>query len=123
MAVGADRYTTRDMLRLERQALADATSPAGTSGAGTAACAARRSLSAEQARALAHVVSDSGLVIVEGRAGTGKSDMLGAAYEIWTDQGLVVMGTALAGKAAEGLEEGSGIKSQTLHSLLYELET
>lgn len=122
VAVGADRYTTREMLQLERQALADATSLAGTLGVGTAAYAARRPISAEQARALAHVVSEGCLAIVEGRAGTGKSYMLGAAYEIWSDQGREVIGAALAGKAAEGLEAGSGIPSQTLHSLLYDLE-
>lgn len=123
VALGSDRYTTRDMLQLERQAVADANAVAGSSGHGAAMHAVRRTVSAEQARALEHVLADGGLAIVEGRAGTGKSYMLGAAYEVWRGQGLEVVGAALAGKAAEGLAEGSGIPSQTLHSLLYELES
>ncbi|MEQ1550836.1 Ti-type conjugative transfer relaxase TraA [Sphingorhabdus sp.] len=74
-------------------------------------------LSGEQRAAFEHVTDKSGLSIVVGYAGTGKSAMLGVAREAWESAGHTVRGAALSGIAAEGLEQGSGIASRTIASL------
>lgn len=73
-------------------------------------------LSAEQRQAIEYVTGPERIAAVLGFAGAGKSTMLAAAREAWEAQGYKVHGAALAGKAAEGLEESSGIASRTLAS-------
>ena len=76
-------------------------------------------LGAEQAAALLHVTGGTDLALVVGFAGTGKSSMLGVARHAWEAAGYRVLGAALSGIAAEGLEAGSGVGSRTLASLEY----
>lgn len=71
-------------------------------------------LDAEQVDAVRHVTGDSGIAAVVGLAGAGKSTLLDAARIAWEADRRRVIGGALAGKAAEGLEESSGIRSRTL---------
>lgn len=73
-------------------------------------------LSDEQRTAIEHVAGAQRIVAVVGRAGAGKTTMMKAAREVWEAAGYQVVGGALAGKAAEGLEAEAGISSRTLAS-------
>jgi Ti-type conjugative transfer relaxase TraA len=76
-------------------------------------------LSEEQRRAVQHITGPEQCSVVVGFAGAGKSTMLAAAKDAWEAGGYKVYGAALSGKAAEGLEESSGIASRTLASWEY----
>ncbi len=123
---GRDRYTTREMLRIEREMLEIADRLSGRSDHGVGrdlieAVLDRKSLSPEQREMVRAITRRSDLALVQGWAGTGKSYALGSAREVWEAEGYRVRGAALSGKAALGLSEGSGIASTTLASLKREM--
>ena len=140
VCVGEDRYTTREMLNLEQHLLerADRLQHAKKKGLPPALVvrAARSveanvsrqqgkpvNLSSEQKTALEHVTQKAGgICLVSGMAGTGKTFFLAAANEAWKKGGQKVIGAALSGKAAQGLQEGSGIQSATITRLLMDLD-
>lgn len=124
---GRERFSSREMLRVERGLETDADAMAARSGHSVrerdkAAALARSAasgleLSAAQRDAVDHVTRRGDLSLLVGYAGTGKSALLGVAREAWEAQGYRVRGAALSGMAAESLEGGSGIGSRTLASL------
>lgn len=84
--------------------------------------AAGRGFNEGQAKAYEVLTGPTQLAAANGAAGTGKSYVLGAVREAYERSGLTVVGAALQGKTAEDLERDSGIRSSTLHSLLYRIE-
>lgn len=81
-------------------------------------------LNTEQKQALFSITggNESSIKVVSGMAGTGKTTLLRSAREVWEAEGYEVKGAALAAVAAKGLQEGAGIKSDTLHSTLFGIE-
>jgi len=79
--------------------------------------------SGEQGEAVHHIlVSTDRYICVDGLAGTGKTTMLERLKWIADEKGIDIKGVCFTGKAADGLEAESGIKAQTIHGFLNELE-
>ncbi|MCV9967708.1 Ti-type conjugative transfer relaxase TraA [Pararhizobium sp. BT-229] len=116
------KYTTREMIRLEaemanRAIWLSCRASHGVRKAVLQATFARHvRLSDEQRTATEHVAGGERIAAVIGRAGAGKTTMMKAAREAWEAAGYRIVGGALAGKAAEGLEKEAGITSRTLSS-------
>ncbi|RVD57468.1 Ti-type conjugative transfer relaxase TraA [Mesorhizobium sp. M2D.F.Ca.ET.185.01.1.1] len=116
------KYTTRELIRLEAQMSSRATWLSRRSSHGVAkrileqTFSRHEGLSQEQRSAIEHVAGGARIAAVVGRAGAGKTTMMKAAREAWETAGYRVLGAALAGKAAEGLEKEAGIASRTLSS-------
>ncbi|MFG1404089.1 Ti-type conjugative transfer relaxase TraA [Xanthobacter sediminis] len=73
-------------------------------------------LSQEQVRAVEHITGPAAIAAVVGFAGAGKSTMLNAGRAAWEAAGYGVCGAALAGQAADNLQETAGIPARTLAS-------
>lgn len=116
------RLTTRQMIRLEARMANQAIWLSEKSAFEVGRARLERAflnfprLSDEQKAAISHVAAASRIALVIGRAGAGKTTMMKAAREVWEAAGYQVVGAALAGKAAEGLEKEAGIVSRTLSS-------
>ena len=125
---GEKRYTMREILELEKTMLQAVERAQGmkhhtVSERDVNRVIAGKTLSEEQIGALKHITcKEGGVQVVSGMAGTGKTTLLAAAREVWEAEGHTVFGSALAGKAARGLEEGAGIKSDTIAATLIKLD-
>ena len=121
--LGDDRWSTPEMLALERQVIAMAGQPAAAMlranpKAVAAAVSARPSLSAEQCHMVEQLcLSGAPVDLVIGWAGTGKTFTLDAVREAFEGSGHRVLGVSLAARAARELQAGSGIVSSTAHAL------
>ncbi|HEU6444584.1 MAG TPA: MobF family relaxase [Gaiellaceae bacterium] len=120
------RYSTAELLRMEREALALVTDGFAM-GAPTAEpelvertlAGGEVTLSTEQ-REMVRAVATSGdlVVAVVGRAGAGKTTAMHAVANVFRVAGKPVLGAAPSGVAAEKLQDETGIPSTTLHRLL-----
>ncbi|MGX1500878.1 Ti-type conjugative transfer relaxase TraA [Labrenzia sp. MBR-25] len=116
------KFTSREMMRLEAEMARRADHLVSVSSHGVDAHSRGRMLSSvqklsdEQRVAIERITGDERMASVVGRAGAGKTTMMKAARQVWEANGYQVVGAALAGKAAEGLEKEAGIASRTLAS-------
>jgi|GEM_PF-985597 len=74
-------------------------------------------LSADQERAIRHVLSGEQISCVVGFAGAGKTTCLQAVKEAWEEAGYSVLGLAPTGKAERSIA-ACGIRSMTVHRFL-----
>jgi len=128
-AAGERRWTTPELLSIERRLIAAAVDRSGEQTAVAsheavrAALGAHRSIAGEQAAMVRDITQGgTGVQVVVGKAGTGKTYTLGVARHAWQLDGYRVLGTAPTGIAtvclgAEGFEEVA-----TVDRLLAELD-
>jgi hypothetical protein len=124
---GERRYTTRAVMELEESLLrhAEALDQKATrplSPATVSRAIRKHRLTGEREKAFRHLVRPTGIAVLDGLAGTGKTALHRAIAEAYEREGRVVVGVALSGKAASELEERAGVKSVTVAKLLRDLE-
>jgi Ti-type conjugative transfer relaxase TraA len=126
---GERRYTTRELLALERGLLEGATArrggAAGLAGgpANRTAVDARPTLTQEQ-RQLVRALTQSGdgVQVLRAAAGTGKTFAMGAAVEAWQRSGIAVLGCGLSARAACELRDQTGMDTTTIARLTFAFE-
>jgi conjugative relaxase-like TrwC/TraI family protein len=122
------RHSTPELLAVEKRLVAGALGRSAE-GAGVvtdssvrAAVRLRPTLSDQQAEMVRRLTRDGhGVQVVTGKAGTGKTFALDAAREAWQGEGYVVIGAAVARRAARELEHAAGIESTSFAALLQDL--
>lgn len=125
-----ERWTTFELLEIERRALATANALLGVERAmcpDDAVLAALRStpsaLSEEQATAVIQMTrSGNGVDVLTAPAGAGKTFAFAAARDAWERSGHRVIGAAHTGVAADELSMAAGIPSTTIARLLIAID-
>jgi conjugative relaxase-like TrwC/TraI family protein len=125
---GEGLHTTRELLDIEERLIKTAAALEDKGHGGLDSTQAERmlaqhlQLSADQRAAVRSLVSSgSGVEVVVGKAGAGKTTALSVTREIFESSGRFVSGTALSARAAEQLEASAGIASVTLTRLVGQL--
>jgi len=127
---GGKAYTTEAALALEKKAVSIGSELGSRAGHAVDFLQleaildrySKTGMSEEQRAATEHVLKSSDLTMLVGAAGTGKSFSLQAAREVLEASGYTVRGLAPTGKAAQNLEEASGIVSKTVDKFLYDAD-
>jgi conjugative relaxase-like TrwC/TraI family protein len=127
-ARNARRYTTEEMLATEAAVLT-AAAAGRCAGVGLASsddvavALAGRELSAEQQAMVTRIATSGAVVeVVVGKAGAGKTSALAAAAEAWRSGGVLVLGTAVAARAALAFGQQAGVPAMTVSRLLAALD-
>jgi conjugative relaxase-like TrwC/TraI family protein len=123
-----ERFTTKRIWELEREALAsaermraDGPGPAGALAA-ERAVVSRPTLKHDQAEMVRRLLAErTGLAVVIGEAGTGKTFALVAAAEGWAGEGIELRAAAPTWRAANVMRD-EGLPAQSIASLLAELD-
>ena len=123
----AGRFTTRTVRAQEQAALRDAERLARRHIPRVAAPAARlalmgRTLRPDQQAAFDHALAGTGLVLIEGRAGTGKSYTLAAIRDAHAHDGRRVIGLAPTNAVAQDLAKDGFTEAGTVHAALFALK-
>jgi AAA domain len=126
--LGVDRYSTPELLALERQLVSGATGRAGERCAVVRPEVVRqvldrhRSAGEDQAAMVRDLTQGgTGVAVVVGRAGSGKTWALGLAREAFELDGYQVLGTAPTGIATVGLADEGFTEARTVDRLLLDL--
>jgi conjugative relaxase-like TrwC/TraI family protein len=126
--LGVERYSTPELLALERQLLDGATKRNGERAAVVRPEVVRQvldrhpSAGEDQAAMMADLTrGGAGVAVVVGRAGSGKTWALGLAREAFELDGYQVLGCAPTGIATVGLAEEGFADARTVDRLLLEL--
>jgi Ti-type conjugative transfer relaxase TraA len=127
VALEQDRYTTQDVLIVEKNLTESVTELVNDTSHGLQEHYKIQTLHGynldhSQEKAFENAVSDSSLSVVVGIAGSGKSYMLGAVKDAYDSAGYNLQGIALSGIASNNLQESSGIESKTIFSALRDWE-
>src|SRR6266540_1240292 len=125
-------YSTRELLALERAALALVARGRDVGAPSVAADALERVLVSrrerfplapdQEAMVRTAATSRDGVVCVVGRAGAGKTTALHALAQAFEAAAIPVLAAAPSGAAAEKLGDETGLRSTTLHRLLLDAE-
>jgi Ti-type conjugative transfer relaxase TraA len=123
----AGRFTIAAVREQEWNALADAAALAKNRTAAVpvhaaAAVLAEQELHADQRAAFDHAVDAGGLKLIEGRAGTGKSHVLGVIREAHEAAGNRVVGLAPTNAVAQDLKAAGFQQASTVHAALFALK-
>ncbi|TAK76886.1 MAG: Ti-type conjugative transfer relaxase TraA [Gammaproteobacteria bacterium] len=124
---GKDYYTSKKVLQQERDLIERASRLSKSNihqldPKAFGFVLASRTLNEEQKAAFEHILSGNDLSLIVGFAGTGKSYLMDAVREAYESAGYSVVGTALSGRAADGLKKSANIESQTIARFLIDWE-
>lgn len=126
-AIGQARYSTPEMIAIERDLVVTASKLAERRGAGIDPAqigtrSAAHGLSAEQTFAAEAATGPNAIVVIEGAPGSGKTTTLAPIVEAWQAAGHRVIGTATAWRVARALQQDLNIEARATASWVERLK-